>query len=113
MIRSTCDCYSNRMPRQRFQLAFQPVCALLGLSVPIVFITNDSYVAYEFAMQRLGAFVDRQVEVGNYIQKADASEELVEKICAGLKKSPFAKRRIKDDYDATLRAIARRKKAAE
>jgi len=38
---------------------------------------------------------------------------LVEKICAGLKKSPFAKRRIKDDYDATLRAIARRKKAAE
>jgi hypothetical protein len=64
-------------------------------------------------MHRQGTFVDRQVKVGNYIQKADASDELVERICAGLKKSPFKKRGIKDDYDATLRAVARRKKAAE
>jgi hypothetical protein len=62
-------------------------------------------------MQRQGVFVDHQVEIGNYIQKEDATGALVEKIRAGLKKSPFAKRRIKDDYDKTIRAAERRKKA--
>lgn len=77
------------------------------------FVNHDSYVAYEFAMQRHGAYIDKQVQVGNYIQKDDASAALVEKIRGGLKKSPFAKRGIKDDYDAAVRAEERRKKAAK
>jgi hypothetical protein len=77
------------------------------------FITRDSYAAYEFAIERQGAFIDRQVKIGNYIQKADATDALVEKLQAGLKKSPFAKRGIKDGYDKAMRAAERRKKAAE
>lgn len=38
------------------------------------FVKHDSYIAYEFAMQRHGAHVDKQVQVGNYIQKENASE---------------------------------------
>jgi hypothetical protein len=38
---------------------------------------------------------------------------LVEKIHTGLKKSPFAKRGIKDEFDKGVRAEDRRKKAAK
>jgi hypothetical protein len=49
------------------------------------FVKHDSYVAYEFAMQRQGAHIDKQVQIGSYIQKEDASDALVEKIRVGLK----------------------------
>jgi hypothetical protein len=77
------------------------------------FVNRDSYVAYEFAMARQGTHIDKQVQIGNYIQKEDASAELVEKLRTGLKKSPFAKRGIKDDFDKAARAEERRKKAAK
>ncbi len=77
------------------------------------FITHDSCTAYEFAMQRKGVFVDHRVEIGNYIQKGDATNELVEKLRTELKKSTFAKRGIKDDYDAALRAEERRRKTSK
>lgn len=77
------------------------------------FIKHDSYVAYEFAMVRQGSHVDKQAELGVYVQKEDASDELVEKIRAALKKSPFAKRGIKDDFDKAVRAEEKRKKAAQ
>jgi hypothetical protein len=77
------------------------------------FVKHDSYVAYEFAMVRHGALVDKQVQLGVYIQKENASDALVEKMRAGLKKSPFAKRGLKDDYDKAVRAEEKRKKAAQ
>jgi hypothetical protein len=75
------------------------------------FVKHDSYIAYEFAMVRQGLHVDRQVQIGNYIQKEDATDALVEKIRTGLKKSQFAKRGIKDDFDKAVRVEEKRKKS--
>ena len=76
------------------------------------FIRHPSYVAYKFAIQRHKNFVDQQVQNGAYRPHDNASGELVTKICEGIKKSNFTKRGIRDDYNAALRAVARRKKAA-
>jgi hypothetical protein len=76
-------------------------------------VKHDSYVAYEFTMVRHVAHVDKQAEIGNYIRKEDASDDLVERIRLGLKKSPFASRGIKDDFDKAVRAEEKRKKAQQ
>lgn len=70
-------------------------------------------MAFEFAMVRLGSHIDKQVQIGNYIQKDDASDALVERMRVGLKKSPFPKRGIKDDLDKAVRAEGKRKKTGQ
>lgn len=92
-------------------IPYDKSCCLAADEHP--FVKHDSYVAYEFAMVRHGSHVDKQMELDVYIQKENASDELVEKIRAGLKKSPFAKRGIKDDFDKGVRAEEKRKKAAQ
>lgn len=92
-------------------IAHDPTCCLAAGEHR--FIKHASYVAYNFAIQRHKNFVDKQVALGNFIAHDNASGDLVTKICSGIKKSSFTKRGIKDDYDAALRAVARRKKAAQ
>jgi hypothetical protein len=75
------------------------------------FIKHASYAAYEFAMQRHKNFIDDKAKRKVYTRHKDASPELVSKLCDGIKKSPFTKRVIKDGYDASLRAVAKRQKA--
>jgi hypothetical protein len=75
------------------------------------FIKHQSYVAYEFAMQRHKNFIDDKQRRGVYIKHKDATSALISKICDGIKKSPFTKRAIKDGYDACVRATAKRQKA--
>jgi hypothetical protein len=72
------------------------------------FIKHNSYATYGFAMQRHKTFVDNAAQKKIYKKHADASLQLVEKICKGIKQSPFTKRSIKDGYDASLRAVAKR-----
>jgi hypothetical protein len=74
------------------------------------FIKQPSYAAYEFATQYHKRFIDSMVARKVYKIQKDASLDLVSKICDGLKKSYFTKRAIKDAYDATLRAVAKRQK---
>src|SRR5258708_1241397 len=74
------------------------------------FIKHPSYAAYEFAMQRHKNFIDDKARKKVYKRHKDASPEFVSKLCDGLKGSTFTKRTIKDGYDATLRAVERRKK---
>jgi len=74
------------------------------------FITKASYVAYEYAIERHKNFVDRQAKLKIYKAHKPASDALIAKICAGIKKSKFTPRAVKDCYDATVRAAARRSK---
>jgi hypothetical protein len=83
-------------------------CLLVAGDHP--FITHDSYATYEFAMHRHKTFVDNAAQKRVYTQHKNASVALVDKICEGIKKSAFTKRSIKDGYDASLRAVARRQK---
>lgn len=88
-----------------------PSCKLVAGEHP--FVKHDSYVAYEHAIVRQGLHIDKQAQIGAYIQKEDASDALVEKMRAGLKKSQFVKRGIKDDFDKAVRAEEKRKKPTE
>ena len=74
------------------------------------FITKASYVAYEHAIERHKNFVDRQAKLKVYKAHKPASNQLLAKICDGIKKSKFTPRGVKDCYDATLRAATRRNK---
>jgi hypothetical protein len=75
------------------------------------FITHPSYAAYGFAIQRHKNFINDKAKRRVFKKHKDAKPEVVSKICDGIKKSPFTKRAIKDDYDASLRAVARRQRA--
>jgi len=77
------------------------------------FITTPSYVTYQFAIQRHKNFIDRQVKLQVYTPRKEASNELTSRICEGIKKSKFTPRAIKDAYDATVRAVARRAEQAK
>ncbi len=92
-------------------IPYDKSCCLAAGEHP--FVKYDSYIAYEFAVVRQGLHVDKQVQLGNYIQKDDADGALVEKIRIGLKKSPFAKRGLKDDFDKAVRAEEKRNKATQ
>lgn len=74
------------------------------------FIKKPSYVAYGFAIERHKNFVDRQVKLRIYKPQEHASDDLVSKICEGIKKSKFTPRGIKDGYDRSLRAVAKRER---
>jgi hypothetical protein len=74
------------------------------------FVTKASYVAYEYAIERHKNFVDRQAKLHVYRANKPASAALVTKICDGIKKSKFTPRAVKDCYDATIRAAAKRNK---
>jgi hypothetical protein len=74
------------------------------------FIKKPSYVAYGLAIERHKNFVDRQVKLKVYKPQENASNDLVSKICEGIKKSKFTSRGIKDGYDRSLRAAAKRDK---
>jgi hypothetical protein len=64
-----------------------------------------------FAIQRHKNFIDDKAKKRVYKKHKDATSALVAKISAGVKKSPFTKRGIKDGYDACQRAAAKRNKA--
>jgi hypothetical protein len=74
------------------------------------FIEHPSYIAYGFAIERHKKHIDDNAKVSLWIQKEDASEKLLAKICEGIKKSRFTKRGIKDAYDKCVQAAERRKK---
>lgn len=74
------------------------------------FIKHPSYAAYGFALHRHKNFIDDKAKRRVYKKHQDATPKLIAKICAGIKKSPFTKRAIKDGYDACVRATKKRKK---
>jgi len=74
------------------------------------FIKKPSYAAYEFAIERHKNLVDRHAKLKVYKPHTNASDALVSKICEGIKKSKFTPRGIKDGYDGSLRAVAKRAK---
>ncbi|WP_143279756.1 hypothetical protein [Bradyrhizobium diazoefficiens] len=74
------------------------------------FVTKESYVAYEYAIERHKNFVDRQAQLKVYKPHKAASTALVDRICEGIKKSKFTPRAVKDCYDATVRAAAKKNK---
>jgi hypothetical protein len=74
------------------------------------FVKHESYAAYDFAIERHGNHVDDRAAKGIWIKQEDASEELVAKICNGIKKSPRTKRGIKDAFDRCVRHAEARKK---
>jgi hypothetical protein len=75
------------------------------------FIKDPSYAIYDFAMHRHKNFVDDKAKKGVYKKHKDAKPEVVAKVAAGIKKSPFTKKDIKDGYDTCIRATEKRQKA--
>jgi hypothetical protein len=56
------------------------------------FITLDSFVMYGLLGQMPKANIERLVAKGYYVQKADVSDDLCDRICDGVEKSDFTKR---------------------
>jgi len=76
------------------------------------FIRRKSFAAYSYAIQIHKGTIENQLSSRVIIAKEKATDNLVQKIQAGIK-SHRTPRRVKDGYDACIRAEKRRERERE